>query len=130
MFAQLTVKTRFQKVDSRSPANTNIVSLSFLVNDNILINKQDHKLAVKTNQFTVVAGIAADWTTQKKRGQVTIFPSILIHAAIALRRPSEELTGNALVFIVPVHEMTRLLLGCHCDHQLLTTFLYFLSEHT
>jgi hypothetical protein len=96
-----------------------------LVNDDILINKQDHKLAVKTNQLPVVAGIAADRTTQEKRGQVTILPSILIPAAIALRRSPEELAGDALVFIVPGHEMTRLLFGCHCDHQPLTTSEYF-----
>ena len=103
--------TRLRKEDSRPiPAH---ISLSLLVNDDVLINKQDHELAVKANQLTVVAGIAADRTAQEKRGQVTIFPSILIPAAIALRRPPEELAGDALVFIMPVQKMTELLFGCH-----------------
>jgi hypothetical protein len=100
-----------------------------LVNDDILIKKQNHKLAVKTNQFPVVAGIATDRTAQEKRGQVAIFPSVLIPAAIALWRPPEELAGNALVFIVPVHEMTRLLFGCHYDHQPLATSEYLLRRY-
>jgi hypothetical protein len=99
-----------------------------LVNDNVLIDKQDHKLAVKADQLPVVAGVAADRATQEKRGQVAIFPSILIPAAMALWCPPEKLCGDTLVFIVSVFEMARLLFRFHGNHQPVAALRHSLSK--